>query len=279
MSPATRDEALAKLAKLHTKIGYPVRWIDYATLEIRRDDLVGNVMRAHAFETDRALAKLGQPVDRDEWGMTPQTVNAYYDASLNEIVFPAAILQAPEFDALADDAMNYGAIGATIGHEISHAFDDAGSQYDGDGNLRNWWTAQDRARFVAKTRALVAQYAAFVPVPGYPIDGAQTLGENIADTAGLALAYRAYRRSLGGREVPMIGGMSGDQRFFYGFAQDWRSKTRTEVLVRLIKSDEHAPDEFRVRGSVRNQAAFHAAFGVAPGDRMYLAPAARVSIW
>ncbi len=279
MSAATKQEALAKLAKFNAKIGYPKRWIDYGTLEIRRADLVGNVMRARRFEVARDLARLGQPIARDEWGMTPQTVNAYYDASLNEIVFPAAYLQAPNFNAAADDAVNYGAIGAVIGHEISHGFDDEGSQYDGDGNLRDWWTAQDRERFKLKTEALVAQYAAFVPVPGYTVNGELTLGENIADNSGLAIAYKAWQLSLHGRPAPVIDGMSGDERFFVGFAQAWRGKARAEALLGQIKSDPHSPDEFRVTGTVRNHPAFYSTFSVKPGDRMYLPPAERVSIW
>jgi predicted metalloendopeptidase len=280
MGPATRKEALAKLAKLHTKIGYPNRWIDYGALRIRRDDLVGNVMRARAFEDARELAKLGKPIDREEWGITPQTVNAYYDPSMNEVVFPAAYLQAPNFDPAADDAANYGAIGAVIGHEISHGFDDSGSQYDGDGNLRDWWTPQDRANFAAKTKALVAQYAAFVAVaPDYHVNGELTLGENIADNSGLAIAWKAYQHSLGGKPAPVIDGMTGDKRFYYGWAQVWRSKTRPDALLAQIKSDPHAPDEFRVTGTVRNQPGFYTTFGVKPGDRMYLPPDQRVTIW
>ena len=280
MSPATRREALAKLARFNAKIGYPKRWIDYGTLQIRRDDLVGNVMRARAFEDARELAKLGKPIDRDEWGMTPQTINAYYDASMNEIVFPAAYLQAPNFDPAADDAVNYGAIGTVIGHEISHGFDDEGSQYDGDGNLRDWWTAQDKANFAAKTKALVAQYSAFVAVPpDYHVNGELTLGENIADNSGLAIAWKAYQRSLHGKAAPVIDGMSGDERFYYGFAQAWRSKVRPDALLAQIKSDPHSPDEFRVTGAVRNQPGFYSTFGVKPGDGMYLAPQDRVTLW
>jgi predicted metalloendopeptidase len=280
MSPQTRAQALAKLAKFNTKIGYPTRWIDYARLEIRRDDLAGNVMRARTFEEDRNLAKLGQPIDRAEWGMYPQTVNAYYDASMNEIVFPAAYLQKPNFDPDADDAANYGAIGSVIGHEISHGFDDEGAQYDGDGNLRDWWTDADKARFAAKTQALVAQYSAFVAVPPADhVNGELTLGENIADNSGLAIAWKAWQRSLGGRPAPVIDGLTGAQRFFYGFAQAWRGKARDDALLAQIKSDPHAPDEFRVIGTLRNHAGFDATFGVKPGDGMYLPPAERVSIW
>ena len=279
MSPQTRAEALAKLAKFSAKIGYPDRWVNYSALKIERDDLVGNVKRARAFEFDRNLAKLGKPIDRDEWGMTPQTVNAYYDASLNQIVFAAAILQAPSFDAGADDAANYGAIGAVIGHEISHGFDDEGRQYDGDGNLRDWWTTQDKERFATRTAALIEQYAGFSPLPGYRINGELTLGENIADNSGLAIAYKAYQLSLTGKSAPVIEGLSGDARFFLGWAQQWRSKVRDEAMLQQIKSDRHSPDEFRVNGAIRNHSAFYPAFGVKPGDPMYLAPEARVSIW
>jgi len=280
MSPETRQQALAKLAKFHVKIGYPSRWIDYGTLDVARDDLVGNVMRARRFEDARQIAKLGKPLDREEWQMTPQTVNAYYDASMNEIVFPAAYLQPPNFVPEADDAANYGSIGATIGHEISHGFDDEGSQYDGDGNLRDWWTAEDKARFKAKTAALVKQYSAFVAVPpAYHVNGELTLGENIADNAGLAMAYKAWQRSLGGKASPVIDGLTGDQRFFYGFAQTWRGKARDAALLAQIKSDPHSPDEFRVIGSLRNHPAYYTTFGVKPGDKMYLAPADRVSLW
>ncbi len=279
MGPATKKEAQAKLATFAPKIGYPKRWIDYSAVEIRPDDLVGNVERAREFAWARDLAKLGKPVDRDEWFMTPQTVNAYYNASLNEIVFPAAVLQPPMFDPAADDAVNYGAIGAIIGHEISHGFDDEGSQFDGTGNLRVWWTAEDRKRFDAKTSALVAQYSAFSPIPGYTINGELTLGENIADNAGLEIAYKAYRRSLAGNPAAVIDGMTGDARFFYGYAQAYRGKARDAVLLTWIKSDPHSPDEFRVTGVVRNHPAFYSTFDVKPGDKMYLPPEQRVSIW
>jgi predicted metalloendopeptidase len=279
MTPATKKEAQAKLATFMPKIGYPVRWRDYAGLTIDRDDLVGNVRRANAFDHQRDIAKLGKPIDRDEWGMTPQTINAYYNAELNEIVFPAAILQPPFFNAAADDAANYGAIGAIIGHEISHGFDDAGSQYDGQGNLRNWWTKEDRRRFAAKTRALIAQYGAYQPVKGYRINGALTLGENIADNAGLAIAYKAWHLSLKGQESPVIDGLTGDQRFFMGYAQAWQEKIRDAALVAQLKSDPHAPGEFRANGTLTNQPGFYDAFGVKPGDRMYTAPGRRVIIW
>ena len=279
MSPATKKQAQIKLAKFTPKIGYPKRWIDYSALEIKRDDLAGNVRRAREFEVNRQLAKLGRAIDRDEWLMTPQTVNAYYNPELNEIVFPASILQPPFFDAKADDAVNYGGIGAVIGHEISHGFDDQGSQYDGDGNLRDWWTKQDRARFDAKTKVLVKQYGAFEPVPGYPVNGELTLGENIADNAGLAIAYKAYKLSLHGKPAPVIDGMSGDERFFYGFAQVWRGKMRDAALIQQLKSDPHAPDEIRANGTVRNHPGFYSTFKLKPGDAMYLPPSGRVTLW
>ena len=279
MSPATKKEAQIKLATFMPKIGYPKRWIDYSALKIAPDDLAGNVMRARSFDYDRHLAKLGKPVDRDEWGMTPQTVNAYYNPSLNEIVFPAAVLQPPFFDPRADAAVNYGAIGAVIGHEISHGFDDQGSQFDAKGNLRDWWTAADRDRFKLKTQALVAQYAAFVPVPGYPLNGELTLGENIADNSGLEIAYKAYHLSLNGKPAPVIDGMTGDERFFLGFAQVWRGKQREAAMLAQIKSDPHSPNEFRVNGTVRNHPAYYTTFGLKPGDKLYLPPTQRVSIW
>jgi len=279
MGPQTKQEAQAKLATFMPKIGYPKRWIDYDGLRIRRDDLVGNVMRAREFEHARQAAKLGRPVDRDEWLMTPQTVNAYYHPPLNEIVFPAAILQPPFFNAAADDAVNYGGIGAVIGHEISHGFDDEGSQYDAQGNLRDWWTKDDRARFIAKARMLVAQYDAFEPVPGYKLNGQQTLGENIADNSGLEAAYKAWQLSLGGKPAPVIDGLTGDQRFFYGFAQVWRGKMREAALIERVKAGVHSPSEFRANGTVRNHPAFYKTFGVKPGDAMYLPPEQRVSIW
>ncbi len=279
MGAATRQQAQAKLAAFALKIGYPSTWKDHAALEIRPDDLVGNVMRARECAHRRELAKLGSAVDRDEWFITPQTVNAYYNPALNEIVFPAAILQPPFFDATVDAAVNYGAIGAVIGHEISHGFDDQGSRYDGLGNLRDWWSADDRARFEAGTRRLVAQYGAYEPLPGYRLDGALSLGENIADNAGLAIAYQAYRLSLGGREPALIDGLSGDQRFFFGWAQVWRAKARDEAMIQQLKAGPHAPAEFRVNGTLRNHPGFYASFGVQPGDALYLPPAQRVAIW
>ncbi len=279
MSPPTRREALAKLAKFTPKVGYPNRWIDYSALRIEPGDPVGNSMRANEFAWQRAVDRLGKPVDHGEWAMTPQTVNAYYDPTMNEIVFPAAFLQPPAFDPAADDALNYGGIGMVIGHEISHGFDDEGSQFDGDGNLRDWWTPRDKARFAAKTKRLVAEYAAFSPFPGYFVNGELTLGENIADNAGLEIAYKAWRLSLHGAPAPVVDGLSGEQRFFLGFAQAWRSRTREPALLAQLKSDPHSPDEFRVDGTARNHPGFYDAFGVRPGDKMYLPPSERVSIW
>jgi putative endopeptidase len=279
MGPATRRQAQVKLAAINRKIGYPDKWRDYSGLELRADDLVGNVMRARQFEFRRNVDKLGKPVDRSEWMMTPQTVNAYYDPELNEIVFPAAILQPPFFNAAADDAVNYGAIGAVIGHEISHGFDDQGSQYDEKGNLRNWWTDQDRKAFSARAKALVAEYAAFEPVRGYHLNGELTLGENIADNSGLAVAYKAYQLALAAGAAPVLDGFSGDQRFYMGWAQVWRDKERDNFLIELIKSDPHSPPAQRVLGAVVNQPPFYRAFEVKEGDRMYLPPQRRVIMW
>jgi predicted metalloendopeptidase len=279
MSPATKKEAQAKLAKFTPKIGYPNKWKDYSKLVVKREDLAGNVMRARVVAADRELDKLGKPIDREEWGMTPQTVNAYYNPEMNEIVFPAAILQPPFFDANADDAVNYGGIGAVIGHEISHGFDDQGAQYDGKGNLRDWWTKADHKNFKAKTAMLVQQYNAFEPVPGYKVNGELTLGENIADNSGLAIAAKAYRISLKGKKAPVIDGLTGEQRLYMGWAQVWRSKMRDEQAIAQVKADPHSPDAFRANGSLRNQPGFYEAFGVKQGDKMYLAPKERVIIW
>jgi predicted metalloendopeptidase len=279
MSPETKLQAQAKLAKFTTKIGYPNKWRDYSKLTVSRDDLVGNVLRSHAFDYQKEVDKLGKPIDRDEWGMTPQTVNAYYNPELNEIVFPAVILQPPFFDADADDAVNYGAIGAVIGHEISHGFDDQGAQYDGDGNLRDWWTKADHKNFAAKTKMLVKQYNGYSPVKGYFVNGELTLGENIADNSGAAIAYKAYLISLGGKPAPVIDGLSGQQRFYMGFGQVWRSKIRDAQQIVYLKTDPHSPDQFRANGTVRNQPGFYEAFGVKPGDKMYLAPKDRVIMW
>jgi putative endopeptidase len=279
MSPETKKEAQAKLAKFTPKIGYPNKWRDYSALTIKPGDLAGNVMRARTFAYNRGVNKLGKPIDREEWGMTPQTVNAYYNSTMNEIVFPASILQPPFFDMRADDAVNYGAIGAVIGHEISHGFDDKGSQSDGDGNLRDWWTKEDRAKFQAKADALTRQYDGYSPLPGYYVNGALTLGENIGDLSGVAIAYKAYKLSLGGKPAPVIDGFTGDQRFFMGFGQIWRSKMREAQQIVQVKTDPHSPGQFRTNGVMINQPGFYEAFGVKEGDKMYVAPKDRVTIW
>jgi putative endopeptidase len=279
MSPATRAEAKDKLAKFTVKIAYPDEWPEHEGLRVRRGDLVGNVQRARRFEFQEMVEDLGEPIDEQEWAMTPQTVNAYYHPTLNEIVFPAAILQPPFFDATADDAVNYGAIGAVIGHEISHGFDDQGRRSDGDGNLRDWWTPQDASAFESRADRLVEQYGGYEPLQGMPINGRLTLGENIGDLSGLAVAYDAYRHSLGGRPAPVIGGLTGDQRFFLGWAQIWRTLFREEALRQRLLTDSHSPGEFRVNGVLRNLDEFHDAFDVRPGDGMYLPPGERVEIW
>jgi predicted metalloendopeptidase len=279
MSDETKKQAQAKLAKISVKIGYPDKWRDYSSLAIKRDDLAGNVMRTREFEHKRGVEKLGKPVDRSEWGMTPQTVNAYYSPTMNEIVFPAARLQAPLYDADAEPAINYGAVGISIGHEMSHAFDDSGSQYDGDGNLRNWWTKEDGEKFAAKAKVLVAQYGAYSPVQGYKLNGQLTLGENIADNAGAIMASRAYKISLKGKPAPSIDGYTAEQRIFMGLAQARRGKARDAALIAQVKSDPHSPAEFRVNGSLRNHPGYYEAFDVKPGDKMYLAPEDRVIFW
>ncbi|MCU6432811.1 M13 family metallopeptidase [Undibacterium sp. Jales W-56] len=279
MSPETKKEAQAKLAKFTPKIAYPNKWRDYSALTVVAGDLVGNVMRVSSFSYNRRINQLGKPIDREEWGMTPQTVNAYYSSTMNEIVFPASILQPPFFNMRADDAVNYGAIGAVIGHEISHGFDDKGSQSDGDGNLRDWWTRDDRKNFLAKTDMLVAQYNSYSPLPGYNVNGQLTLGENIADNSGVAIAFKAYKLSLNGKEAPVIDGLTGDQRFYMGFAQVWRSKMRDAQQIVQVKTDPHSPGQFRANGTMVNQPGFYEAFGVKEGDKMYLAPEKRVIIW
>ncbi|MGN6598733.1 MAG: M13 family metallopeptidase [Actinomycetes bacterium] len=281
MGEDTRARALEKLSKFTPKIGYPDEWRDYSSLEIRRDDLVGNVKRSTAFEMNRMLDKLGKPVDKGEWFMTPPTVNAYYNPTANEIVFPAGILQPPFFDVAADDAVNYGAIGAVIGHEIGHGFDDQGSRYDGDGNLRDWWTEADRERFEEKTRALIAQYDALEPAetPGQHVNGSLTIGENIGDLGGLGIAYKAYRISLDGSEPPVIDGLTGWQRLFLGWAVAWRTSIRPEEAARRLQVDPHSPAEFRCNQVVRNLDEFYDAFDVQPADALWLSPEQRVQIW
>ena len=279
MSPATKMQAKAKLAKFTVKIAYPNQWRDYSALQIRRDDLFGNVRRANEFRHDDMVSQLGKPVDRTRWGMTPQTVNAYYNASGNEIVFPAAILQPPFFDVNADDAVNYGAIGAVIGHEIGHGFDDQGRKSDGDGNLRDWWTPADASAFEARTTRLGAQYDALSPLEGMHVNGKLTMGENIGDVSGLAQAYRAYRISLHGKKPPVIGGFTGDQRFFLGFGQIWRTKFREAALRQQILSNPHSPGMYRAYVPLTNNDVFMRAWSVKPGDGMYRAPTDRVKIW
>jgi putative endopeptidase len=282
MTPATRERALTKLDKFTAKVGYPAKWRDYSTLVIDRADLYGNYQRGSAVGSDRELAKLGGPVDRDEWFMTPQTVNAYYNPGMNEIVFPAAILQPPFFDAEADDAANYGGIGGVIGHEIGHGFDDQGAKYDGDGNLVDWWTDDDRTEFGSRTKALIEQYEAFAPrgLPGdHHVNGAFTVGENIGDLGGLSIALLAYQLSLKGQPAPVIDGLTGVQRVFFGWAQVWRTKSRDAEAIRRLAVDPHSPPEFRCNGVIRNLDAFYEAFEVAEDDALFLEPQRRVRIW
>ena len=279
MDAQTKQQAQLKLSTFHPKIGYPKAWRDYSALSIAPGELVANMMRVNTFESQRHMRKLGRPVDREEWFMAPHQINAYYNPELNEIVFPAAILQPPFFDPAADDAVNYGAIGSVIGHEISHGFDDQGSQYDEKGNLRDWWSARDHQQFRTRAAQLAKQYDGYSPVPGYFVNGKLTLGENIADNSGLAVAYRAWQLSLGGKPAPVIDGLTGEQRFFLGFAQAWRSKLRDEAAIVRVKTDPHSPAEFRVNGTLRNQDEFYRVFGVKPGDRLYLPPEQRVRLW
>lgn len=279
MSADTKLEAKRKLARFTVKVGYPDQWRDYTALEIRAGDLLGNLRRVNEFEFARQIGRLGQPVDRNEWFMTPQTVNAYYSPPMNEIVFPAAILQPPFFDPLADDAVNYGGIGGVIGHEFSHGFDDSGRRYDGEGNLRDWWTFDDNVRFRERAGRLAAQYGRYKPIDDRSINGDLTLGENIGDLSGLAVAYRAYQISLAGKEAPVIDGFTGPQRFFLGWAQVWRRKYRDDELRTRLITDSHSPSEYRCNGVVTNMNEFYEAFGVKPGDRLYREPAERVKIW
>jgi predicted metalloendopeptidase len=279
MSPATKAAAKEKLAHFTVKIGYPDQPRDYSKIEIRGNDLVGNVLRSRRFQYDDMVSRLGQPVDRTRWGMTAQTVNAYYNASNNEIVFPAAILQPPFFDVYADDAANYGGIGAVIGHEIGHGFDDQGRKSDGEGNLRDWWTSDDAKAFESRTTNLGAQFDAINPIDDLHINGKLTMGENIGDLSGLAQAYRAWRISLNGREPAVIDGLTGDQRFFMGFAQIWRSKSRDEALRNQLMTDPHSPGPYRAFVPLVNNDAFLRTFDVKAGDKMYRAPGERVKIW
>ncbi|MGL5040470.1 MAG: M13 family metallopeptidase [Aeromonas sp.] len=279
MSATTKAQALDKLSKFRPKIGYPDKWKDYSAITIKPNDLVGNLLRAQAFEYADDLAQLGKPVNRDEWHMSPQTVNAYYNPSNNEIVFPAAILQPPFFDLTADDAVNYGAIGGVIGHEMGHGFDDQGAKSDGDGMMRDWWTPQDLKEFRFRTSRLVAQYNRFEPIRGQFVNGQFTLGENIGDLGGLTIAYKAYQLSLDGKAAPVLDGFTGEQRFFLGWAQVWKGMYRPELMQMLLRSDPHSPPEYRVNGVVPNIPAFYKAFNIQPTDKLYLSPDKRVKIW
>ena len=279
MSPETRQRALDKLDTYTYKIGAPDEWEAYDGLDVAETDVLGNLRRAAAWRYQDRVGRLGEDPDRTEWGMTPQTVNAYYNPAFNEIVFPAAILQPPFFDVAADDAVNYGAIGAVIGHEFSHGFDDQGSQYDAAGNLRNWWTDADRAAFTERADRLAAQYDAYQPFPDAAVNGRLTLGENIADLSGLTMAYRAYQRSLGGRPAPVIDGLTGDQRFFLGWARSWRVAAREAAARQLLQTDSHSPGEYRANGPVGHLDAFYTAFDVRPGDALYIAPEDRIRLW
>jgi len=281
MSPDTKVKALEKLGKFRPKIGYPDKWRDYSALQTTPDDLYGNVGRVVKFQRDHELSKIGKPVDRDEWHMAPQTVNAYYNPVMNEIVFPAAILQPPFFGLDHDDAVNYGGIGAVIGHEIGHGFDDQGSKYDGDGALNNWWTDSDRAAFEERTKALISQYDALIPeeAPDVNVNGALTIGENIGDLGGLTIAYKAYQISLQGKPSPVVDGMSGEKRLMLSWAQIWRNKVRPEEMRRRIATDPHSPAEFRCNQILKNFTPFYEEFGVTENDALWLAEQSRVQIW
>jgi putative endopeptidase len=279
MTPETRAAALDKLARQRVKVGYPSKWRDFSALELGADDLYGNVKRAGAFITRYYFGRIGKSVDRDEWYMTPQTVNAYFNPLGNEIVFPAAMLQAPMFDPNADPAVNYGAIGAVVGHEITHGFDDQGRQFDEAGRLRDWWKPQDAARFTGEAAKLVDQYGAYEGAPGMKVNGKLTLGENIGDQGGVRIALDAYHASLKGKKAPVLGGFTGDQRFFLAWAQGWRGKVRDELTRMILVSDPHSPYRWRVDGTLRNIDEFYSAFDVKPGDKLYLAPKERVRVW
>lgn len=279
MSADTKVAAKDKLAKFNPKIGYPNKWEDYSKLTIKADDLIGNGLRASLVEHEKSLAKLGAPIDKDEWHMTPQTVNAYYNPTMNEIVFPAAILQPPFFNMAADDAVNYGGIGAVIGHEMGHGFDDQGAKFDGEGNMRDWWTEQDLKEFSARGSALVTQYNGYAVFDDLNVNGELTLGENIGDLSGVTIAYKAYKKSLNGQEAPVIDGLTGDQRFFIGFTQIWRAKLKEEAARNRVATDPHSPPAFRAQGALSNMPEFYSTFDVKPGDAMYIAPENRVKIW
>lgn len=279
MTAETKLKAKEKLSKINTKIGYPDVWRDYSKLEVVAGDLIGNVKRSAQFEHQRQINKLGKPIDRNEWGMTPQTVNAYYNPTMNEIVFPAAILQSPFFSMDAPDALNYGGIGAVIGHEISHAFDDQGSRYDGDGNLKNWWTEEDRRSFEALTKRLIDQYKEYEPLPGQNVNGQLTLGENIADLSGLAIAYKAYQISREGKQPEEMLGWDGNQLIFIGWSRVWQRKYRDAEMIRRLATDPHSPSHFRANGPVMNIDAFYSAFDVKEGDKLFKPESERIRIW
>ncbi|MCL1066725.1 peptidase M13 [Shewanella olleyana] len=279
MSADTKVAAKDKLAKFNPKIGYPDKWKDYSKLTIKGDDLVGNAQRASVESHNKDIAKLGGPIDKGEWHMTPQTVNAYYNPTMNEIVFPAAILQPPFFNMQADDAVNYGGIGAVIGHEMGHGFDDQGAKFDGEGNMRDWWTESDLAAFTAKGNALVAQYDGYQVFDDLHVNGELTLGENIGDLSGVTIAYKAYKMSLDGKEAPVIDGLTGDERFFMGFTQIWRVKMKEEALRNRVATDPHSPGHFRALGALSNMPEFYSTYDVKEGDKMYIEPAKRVKIW
>ncbi len=279
MTDDTKRRARQKLKKIGTKIGYTNKWRDYSSLEVKKSDLVGNVLRSNRVEHLRNVSRLGQPIDREEWGMTPQTVNAYYNPSKNEIVFPAAILQSPFFDLEASDALNYGGIGAVIGHEISHAFDDQGSKYDGDGNLNNWWTDDDRTAFSELTSKLVDQFAEFEPLPGKPVNGELTLGENIADLSGLSIAFKAFQYSQQDKPPENVAGWTPEQLFFVGWSRVWQRKYRDAEMVKRLLTDPHSPSRYRANGPVTNIEAFYEAFDVTEGDQLYRSPESRIQIW
>ncbi|MCH7955327.1 MAG: hypothetical protein IIC40_06225 [Candidatus Marinimicrobia bacterium] len=279
MGEETKAQALIKLSKFSSKIGYPDVWKDYSDLEIKEDDLIGNYLRYNKFVDDKAMAKLPGPIDRNEWFMNPQTVNAYYNPSMNEVVFPAAILQPPFFNMQADDAVNYGGIGAVIGHELSHGYDDQGRKSDGDGNLKEWWTEEDEKKFNERAQVMIDQFSAFSPLDSVYLNGELTLGENIGDMAGLTVAYRAYKNSLNGKEAPLIDGLTGDQRFFIGWAQVWRRNMREKALRQRILTDPHSPGNYRVTGALQNMPEFYEAFDVKEGDKMFIPVEKRVKIW
>ncbi|QBF82045.1 M13 family peptidase [Shewanella maritima] len=279
MSDATKVAAKDKLAKFNPKIGYPDKWKDYSKLTIAADDLIGNKVRAAQLSHAQSVAKLGQPIDKGEWFMTPQTVNAYYNPTMNEIVFPAAILQPPFFNLAAEDAVNYGGIGAVIGHEMGHGFDDQGAKFDGEGNMRDWWTEEDLKAFTEKGAALIAQYDGYQVYDDLNVNGELTLGENIGDLSGATIAYKAYKMSLNGKEAPVIDGLTGDERFFMGFSQIWRVKMKEEAMRNRVATDPHAPGHFRAIGALSNMPEFYETYGVKEGDKMYLPPEKRVKIW